>query len=256
MQQILTKLAQQHAAHLLQEISADTSLSWLADRLAKNGILVIAGELPESDYENRVAEWVGAYGDLYRNLTRALFPSFTALDAVYADHQKPPIVVLKGECGPVIQALGRYVAPYVALREQDELVSEAELRGVMTFILDDLEATDLANEMYTMLWQDGAQIIQRLLQMPVSHYAVTSFSRPLFQKLQQEEAQAKSLPGQSETTQEDPNPPELLPDHPQQSAEIDPATLFKSKIPIFFSGKSSRRGRRPPVPLPPDLDQD
>jgi hypothetical protein len=196
MERILIKLAQRHAPYLLTNLSADIDarLRVLADGLAKNGVLVIAGAVPDENYHGRVSEWVGGYGDLYQLLVQGLFPSLARFDPVYADNNRPPIVVMEGQPAALIAVLGGYVAPFLALRQHDRMLSQAELRGVMQFILDELEAADLPRQKYTYLWQEGVKILLRLFKMDVEHYAVTSFARPLFEQIQQEQIQAEHTP--------------------------------------------------------------
>lgn len=255
MERILKKLAQRHAPYLLNNVPADMDerLRLLADGLAKNGVLVIVAEVPSDNFEQRVSEWVGAYGDMYFLLVQALFPSLAHLDPVYADDNRPPIVVVEGQPAALMAVLGGYVAPYLALRQRDKLVSEAELRGVMQFILDELEASDLPQGIYTQLWREGVKVLHRLLRMQVTHYAVTSFARPLFQQIQQEQLQVQHSPQPNKPEQHrtPPPPPEMLPEEPPVE-ETDSAELFQSNIPMFLSTrKKGETGRLPPVPLPP-----
>jgi hypothetical protein len=161
---------------------------------------------------------------------------------------------MEGQPAALIAVLGGYVAPFLALRQHDRMLSQAELRGVMQFILDELEAADLPRQKYTYLWQEGVKILLRLFKMDVEHYAVTSFARPLFEQIQQEQIQAEHTPPQTQAPaqhRKPPPPPELLPEEPPPVDETDSAELFQNNIPLFSSARKNGEQRRPPVPLPP-----
>lgn len=246
---ILTKLAQRYAIFLLsqQPQNIEKRLTFLADGLAKNGVLVIGSDFISGDSGTRVNQMVEQYAHLYNLLTHNLFPSFTQLEAKYADNQQPPMILLIGESSAVITVLGSYVVPYVAIKQRDKLVSDMELRGVMAFILDALEAGDLPKPHYDSLWQQGMGYLRNLVQLPVRQVALTSFARPLFQEIQQQ-------------TGKPPLPPEM----PAPKAD-DPLTatqqLFTVNIPTNPAADLARRrksqtndnGRKPPVRVPPFL---
>src|SRR5687768_15246586 len=115
MERILKKLAQRYRPYLLNNLPADmdTRLRVLADGLAKEGVLVIVGEIPVRDYEVGVSKWVGAYGDLFMLMAKGIFPSLANLEAVFADNHQPPIVVIDGQPAAVMEQLARYVAPFL-----------------------------------------------------------------------------------------------------------------------------------------------
>ena len=265
MERILKKLAQGHRPYLLNNLPADMDarLRLLADGLAKEGVLVIVGEIPVRDHDTGVSKWVGAYGDLFMLMAKGIFPSLARLEAVFADSHQPPIVVIDGQPAAVIEALARYVAPFLAMRQNDKRVTDAELRGLMQFMLDELEAKDVADAVYTHMWQEGIMILRYLLNLEMTHYAVTSAARPLMLQFQREQAQAIHMP-QLPNAQPDqhltpPPPPEMLPEEPPPVEETDSAELFKSNIPLFPSIRrtnSELKRRTLPVRLPPELRDD
>jgi hypothetical protein len=260
MERILKKLAQRHRPYLLNNLPADmdTRLRLLADGLAKEGVLVIVGEIPMRDYEARVSQWVGAYADLCMLMANGIFPSLAKLDAVFADNNQPPIVVIDGQPAAVMEQLGRYVAPFLAMRQQDKGVTDAELRGLMQFMLDELEAKDVPDEVYTYMWQEGIKILRYLLNLDMTHYAVTSAARPLMLQFQHAQAQVVHIPQppvQRDQHLKPPPPPELLPEEPLPVEETDSADLFQANIPLFPSIRRSNDEKRRtlPVMLPPEL---
>lgn len=265
MERILKKLAQRHRPYLLHNLPADIDerLRLLADGLAKEGVLVIVGDVPPDNYEAQVSHWIGAYGDLCLLMAKGIFPSLAKLEAVYADNNRPPIVVIDGQPAAVMEQLGRYVAPFLAMRQKDNRVTDAELRGLMQFMLDELEAQDLASAIYNHMWQEGIKILRYLLHLDVTHYAVTSTARPLMLQFQREQAQMLHIP-QMPTKQPDahikaPPPPEMLPEEPLPIEETDSAELFQANIPLFPSNRRSGddiKRRTLPVRLPPELRDD
>jgi hypothetical protein len=265
MERILRKLAQRYRPYLLNQLPADIDdrLRWLADGLAKEGVLVIVGDLPNDNYDERVGKWIGAYGDLCLLMAKGIFPSLANLEAVYADNNRPPIVVVDGRPAAVMEQLGRYVAPFLAMRHDDNRVTDAELRGVMQFMLDELEADDLDNAIYTHMWQEGIKILRYLLNMDMTHYAVTSAARHLILQFQREQLQVLHIPQTPIAKPEEhltpPPPPEMLPEEPPPIEETDSAELFTSNIPLFPSIRRINddvKRRTLPVRLPPELRDD
>lgn len=236
---VLGTLAQRHAPALLnQPMQGDARWRAIANGLARQGVLVLMAEVGAANHPNQdplVNQWIALYGELYYAFAQALFPSFTGVDAVYADNQLPPMVVITGECVPVIRVLAGYAAPYIA-RRQGTMPSDAELRGVLVYMLDELEASDLPRVRYENLVQTSMDLLRRLCQQPMRQITLTDFSRPVFGE---EPAQ--------------PQPPATIPDQPKQSDDEKP--LFSTDIPVFFERKPrSKTGRKPPLPDLPDRD--
>lgn len=183
---ILTQLASTHAPHLLATGMLDgvDRVRHLATGLAKNGVLVLIGDLSRIDpaqHNHYIHQWVSEYANLYGALTRTLFPSYTRFTPVYADDQTPPIVVLFGHSTPVMEKLSFYVAPYVALRHDDRLFSKPEVRGIMHYMLDELELQDITQMQYGELIRDGMRSISGLLHLPFRQIALTVFEQSLFE---------------------------------------------------------------------------
>ena len=245
-ERVLTKLAHQHAFHLLHTLPEDnTRLQVLADGLARHGVLVVTADMPDQNTDAIVNKWVSMYGSLYTLIIGRLFPSFRDLRATYADNQHPPVVVIQGEVKAVMEALGGYIVPFVALKQHDKLISEAELRGVMAIILDALDGQSINRDIYDQMVRDGIIILHDMLQLPIKHVALTSFARPLFQQLKQQGQQPSPKP---------PNIPEPPPDDPL----TETGKMFRVQIPLNpLIGRHKRDrngengGRKPPVRLPP-----
>ena len=158
-----------------------------------------------------------------------------------------------------MEQLGRYVAPFLAMRQDDKGVTEAELRGLMQFMLDELEAKGVPDEVYTYMWQEGIKILRYLLNLDMTHYAVTSAARPLMLQFQREQAQAIQVPQppvRPDQHLKPPPPPEMLPEEPPPVEETDSADLFQSKVPLFPNTRrqgTEEKRRTLPVRLPPEL---
>lgn len=236
---VLGNLAQQHAPALLnQPLQGDARWRAMANGLARQGVLVLMAEVGAASHPNQdplVNQWIALYGELYYAFAQALFPSFVGVDAVYADNQLPPMVVITGECVPVIRVLAGYAVPYVA-RRQGTMPTDAEIRGVLVYMLDELEASDLPRVTYENLVQKGMDVLRRLCQQPLRQITLTDFSRPVFGE---------------EPTQ--PQPPTTIPDQPKKPG--DTGRLFSTDIPVFFDRKPRQKTqRKPPLPDLPDRE--
>jgi hypothetical protein len=262
---ILTTMAQQYAFPILHNAPMDESrFAYLANGLASYGLLVIVSDVPENSYELLVRTWVESYYKLYDLLTTNIFPSFTRVNLGMADGLRPPVVVFQGESTAVIQMLAGYVVPYVAMRQQSRSVSDAEIRGLMTYILDDLQADDIGTEKYNTIMREGARIISQLITMPMQQFALTSMRKPLFQQVH---VQPQPLPLQQKPQ---PVPPPSVPEAKKAEAKADENTTkpktatqeakaaagASQAMPIWFNGRRGNIGRLPPVPLLPVNEDD
>lgn len=229
------------------------TLSELAGALAANNVLVLIGDLaPELTHQSAVhfKDWADGYVLLYSNLCEVLFPSFTQVNAYYADQEWPPVVVVYGAATPVIVALGEYVAPYVVARQR-QTPSEVEMRGLMDTVLDELEAGDLPRDQYRQLRDEGVALLKQLLATQVYQFPLTP--------------SAISISG-GETPP--PTPPPALPVEPPsvmlppptlpEDVPSEPVAKFQTgEVPIFFEVERRSTKRRPPVPdLPESLGDD
>ena len=225
-------------------------LSELAGALAANNVLVLIGDLaPELSHQAAVhfKDWADGYVELYIQLCETLFPSFTQVNAYYADQEWPPVVVVYGAATPVIVALGEYVAPYVVARQRQN-PSDVEMRGLMDTLLDELEADDLPRDEYRRLRDEGVALLKQLLSTQVHQFPLT----PSAISISGGEKIAMSPPPPTlppEPASPVARPPDSLPeDVPSESV----AKFQTGEVPIFFD--LDRRGtkRRPPVPDLPE----
>lgn len=171
-ERILTATCAQVAPHLLGEQKGrePQQLARMATELAKRGALILVGDAPKTtaeDLHQCVQPWVGGYLDLYGQLTTALFPSFSAYEANYADAEHPPIVLVRGQSLPVVRVLGHLIVPYVAQRQYDPRVTDAEIRGIVETTLDELEAADLPRPKYEALRHHCIALVRQLLNAPI-----------------------------------------------------------------------------------------
>ena len=246
----LTALARRHAPHLLSQLPPEQQIKPLASGLAREGILVLVGQpagQEQSEIMANINAWVGLYGRLYEILAEDLFPRYVRVQAEYTDTLIPPIIVLQGEADHVIRVIAGYIIPYIAVRQGERLISDAELDGVMRRVLEDLEAGDLKPAVYERVKRAGVAVLHDLLRAQVKQIALTDFIKPIFQNLPPTE-----LPRFEPPKPDVPPPPPTLPEAPPK--KMDTQVMFASKIPIFFKkpDKSEDKGpNRPPVP-PPD----
>jgi hypothetical protein len=253
---ILTTLAQQYAFPILQTAPLDESrFTYLANGLAGYGLLVLVSEVPENSYDLLVRAWVDNYHKLYGMLTANIFPSFSGVNLGLADNLRPPVAILQGESTAVIQMLAGYVVPYVAMRQKGRSVSEAEIRGLMTYILDDLQADDIGTEKYNSIMREGTRLISQLITMPMQQYALSSMRKPLFQQVH---IQPQQPPMQQKPQ---PAPPSSLPETGKKAEDAKKSTqevkvaASTTTMPIWFNGRRGNTGRMPPVPLLPVEDE-
>ena len=258
---ILSGMAKQHAYHILPNAPKDARrLGYLADGLATNGFLVMVAVIPENNHEFLLNTWADSYKRLYAVISSHLFPSYTGINMWMADSMLPPVVVIQGQTPAVIQVLAGYVVPYVAMRQKMRTTSDAEIRGLMTYILDELD-DELNRVTYDAIWRQCTQIIRQLLTIPIEHYSLTSMKKPLFQ---QTDAKPKTTPLQKPR----PARPKTLP----ETGRLDPSKLngthadekpsTKKKTGSLSSAwfgdddDSDDKGFFPPVPSlkPPDED--
>ena len=247
---LLQTLAQKHAPSVLQRApSDDTRRRYLAQELAKNGVLVLpltistAHQVRQNDLVNEI---VSLYGSFYRLLTDTLFPSLKSISANYADTTSPPILVIEAHCLPVIECFANYIVPYIAANYQQRSLNVAELQGVLNFVLEDLEGMTVPQETYRDLLKRGADYLTKLVSLPVQQHSLTLFARQHFLQIAPE-------PPEIATTIAPPPPetPRLRADAPPPPPEKPkaPSTPFVSAIPIIFDmrDKDDRPKNLPPV---------
>lgn len=213
-ERILIKLAEQHAPHLVSGgwktlPDATARIQDLAHRLSAYSVLVLVGDfsnIAQTEQSRQLQDWVRGYGQFYNVMASRLFPSLNKIDARYADDNALPlpVVVFVGEATPVIQCMAGYIAPYLAVRQGQRPVSELEIRGLMTTILDELEAEDLPRAVVHQLEDSGVNIIKALLGVQMRHLSLTPFVRPILSNV-------PAMPGLNP-----PQPPLKLPEEGQQ----------------------------------------
>ncbi len=257
---ILTTLSHQYAYHLIQNApNDDTRLKYLADGLANTGFLVILAEIPANNFDVLLKTWLDGYHRLYNVLSGTLFPMFKSVNIGTGDQMRPPVMVIQGESAAVIQVLAGYVVPYIALRQKTQSISDAEIIGLMTYILDELEANELPRRQYDQLLRQCAAIIRQLITLPIQQYSLTALKKPLFQ---QTHLQPRDLPKKMAR----PIPPKILPEtgslnpdvlnrvHPDQREKADQNKT--QPMPIWFNidDDLDKTKPQPPVPWNPDDD--
>jgi hypothetical protein len=294
LEQLLLALAQQYAPSLVQTWDRKGDLAtrlpvWVR-QLANYNILVIMGDFPYSlqtlgqDVNAHIQGWVNGYGQFYHLLARALFPSYAHLSAHYTDDKWPVVIYMQGAATPVIQRMAGYVMPYIAQRQLDATVYEAELVGLMDLILDELEAGNLPRETYKMLRAEGIALLKQMLEAQIRQLPLAEFDRAIFsdsqrivpilseppllpehdsQLMKSEKGVLTPHRADTETlspTQNmiaPPTMPEAIPE-PDKTVPVPnsaAAKPFGTSIPMFFSRNKDEKKRRPPVPpIPGEKD--
>jgi len=261
LERILYKLAYQHAPHLVPpgwSRTGDriTRIQTLARALASYDITVLVAEIPESLLSLKdlhIQDWLRNYAQMYNLLRESLFPSYGGINAQYADDRIPPVIVFKGAATPIITLFSGYITPYLTVR-QDQTISDLEIRGLMDFILAELEAESLPRPQYKHLRETGAVILRQMLNSTVKHVSLTLFDKPVLDSIQP--------PSLRQVTEKHVAPPPTqLPEQKQLQFELEhlpsdeePETpteqMFVQDIPM-----NRPPGRRPPVPpLPSKRD--
>jgi hypothetical protein len=255
----LTALARRHAPHLLSQLPPEQAIKPLATGLAREGILVLVGQpmgQEQSEVMANINSWVGLYGRMYEILVEDLFPRHTRIQAQYMDHLVPPIIAFEGEADHVVRVIAGYVIPYMAVRQGERLISDAELDGLMRHVLADLD-DHLNPQIADRIRRAGVLILHDLLRANVKQIALTDFIKPIFQGLPPTE-----LPKFETIKAEPPAPPPSVPEPPSVPVpptlpeappkKMDTQVMFASKIPIFFKKpeKTGDKDKRPPLPPP------
>jgi hypothetical protein len=228
---LLRLLAQRHLP-MRTEMPEDTAQ--LARDLAIHGVLVLPLHIPETHSAQQqplVSELVSIYGSFYRLLTDALFPSLRALDAYYADAEQPPIVVFEAAALPVTEAFANYVVPFCAARRPGQPISLPELKGIVYFMLEDMEGLDVEPSVQRDLVHRGADYLTRLLELPVQQQALAPFLRKKYVYLAPAppESPTASAPPPPESPRRPPPPPPTPPESPRP-----PTAPLRSAIPILY----------------------
>lgn len=190
LERILYKLAQRHAPHLTpagwsQQADKLGRVQKLARDLARYGVLTMLGNLaaPKA-IEVQVEGWVNLHAQFYSLLARTLFPTFSNIQAQYADKLTPPVVVLIGDASPVLNVMAGVVLPYLAMRQPHVgEVTDAELHKLMDLVLKDLEAGDLLPAIYDDLQHQCVDLIRQLLKGTVTHVMLTLFDKPVLEHI-------------------------------------------------------------------------
>jgi hypothetical protein len=194
LKRILTKLAQQHAPHLIAGgwQPTDANLRKLARDLADYKVLLIAASIPPrylSDSSGQVHQWVDAHAQFYFHLTGTLFPSRIRLDAHYADRDdRRPLVVLNGDASAVLAVMAGYIIPYVSGSRYRIAPPEQEIDDLMEIVLDELECSDLSPPAYAELRRGAVERLRTWMKSPLYQHALTDFDRPLFSVPQRPDA--------------------------------------------------------------------
>lgn len=251
-ERVMVSLAEQHAPSLLQlwdkRGSFDERLPRLARGLASYNILILMADQPYSlqsinqNVGTLIQDWANLYLAFYKRLCRDLFPSFSQVTVHATDDRWPVIIYLKGTATPVIQRMAGFVTPYIVQRQFSPTVSEVELLGLMDLILDELEAGNLAREVYKQLRGDCIEIIKQILATPVHQLAVTDFDRALFSDSQRLVPIAAVPP----PTLPESAPSSLPPLHPPPIRQADTQQLMPTDM-IATNSSESPSPIKPPV---------
>jgi len=187
-ERILYKLAQRHAPHLTpagwsQGGDKLARVQKLARDLARYSVLVMVGNLAQPKaIDVQVGQWVNLHAQFYGLLARSLFPTFSNIQAQYADNLTPPVVVLIGDASPVLNTMSGIVLPYLAMRQpKADEVSDGELLALMDILLKDLEAGDLPSAVYADIQHQCAGLLRHLLKGGVTHVMLTLFDKPVLE---------------------------------------------------------------------------
>ena len=289
---VLVALTEQYAQPLLsmwdRRGSFDERLPRLARGLASYNILVLMADQPYSLQNIQqnigmvIQDWANNYVELYRRLCRDLFPSFSQVSLHATDDRWPIIVYLRGTATPVIQRMAGFVAPYIVQKQFSPTLSEVELMGLMDLILDELEAGNLAREVYKQLRNDSVEILKKMLATPVHQLSVTEFDRSIFSDSQRivpvridppmtipETAPGvlppmMSTPSIRQSDTEQLMPTDIMPalpkldeptSQPREQAQDNVPFSFTNTLSALRRDKDTGKKPRPPIPPLPKADK-
>jgi hypothetical protein len=187
LERIILSLVKQYAPQLLGSTSSlgskrEERLERLCRRLANEGVLVLACEvmgMAGNPALIQTQNWVSSVARMHSVLARRLFPTYARLDIQYVDNEMPAVVVATGDSNILMQKMAGFVLPYLAARHM-QVASEAELRGLIDILFDELEAGDLPRTDQQTLRAECVLLLQRLLSSPVRLLALRTFDRPIF----------------------------------------------------------------------------
>jgi hypothetical protein len=235
LERIILSLVKQYAPQLLggtESLGAtrEERLERLCRRLANHGVLLLAVEVVGMTGNPALVQtqnWISGVARLYSILVRRLFPSYARLDTQYIDSETPAVILITGDSNILMQTIAGFVLPYLAFRE-GQSISEAELRGLVDIVLEQLEANDLPRLEFQTLRAECVTMLQRLLSAPVHILALRTFDRPIF--FNGQEAPARVTDTQSITP---PLPKELPPTLKTTSTQTAPAVEVKRAAGTF-----------------------
>lgn len=248
LESVLKNLVQQHTAQLVMPSqNFNDRVEQVAHRLAREGILILVGDLQRVHREHRndhAQAWVNAYAELYYLFSQGLYGTATEPSAYFVDQQYPMIIVFKADMLPLVRIMAGLFMPYIALRQSDGRATRAELRGVMEMALDELEGNDLPTDQYNALRARGIEILDTLLKSPIRQVALTEFDQPFLIQT-----------GVFETPVKDAPRPDSLPELPSQRP--DKQTQSKRPLPpnVLQMPAPKKSAFAPPVPKPRLLDR-
>ncbi len=283
LEHVLTVLTQQHnlyPANLPTDIEQRSRQ--LAKLLAREGILVLAGDVPAAymaDRDHWLIQWVQIQVQFYKLLAETFFPSFAGFKPpVYADRELPALVVFDTDNAAVTDGMAKILIPYVALRHGQNLILDVELRGMMQMVLQEIDpAKSRDHDNLTIL---GTPLLKQWLANPIEQIPLIEPEQPLYEELQTQQRQPMAAPPlpsvappmpipimpnkpMSPTSQANPVPsippepaaatvpPNTLPELDKlisQPAKTETQEMFASKVPIFYGKKT---GGFAPFPPPP-----
>jgi hypothetical protein len=199
----------------------------LAYQLAAHDTLVLMGYVPATlvaQQQSLVNDWQETHAALFSLLTKTLFPSLNTVTVRQAVDGPYVMLRLTSSAFDVLCALAGFIVPYVASRQTAAVKpAPAEMDVLLTEMLYDLEASDLAADRRRALMQEGRALLTRLIDSKVRQIALTDFKRVVVPEL----------------TASRPTPPAFDPPRPKPK----PTTLPKT-------------GPLPPAPDLIDSDED
>ncbi len=231
------------------------TLPELAQALAEHGVLVTVVHPPEGQSALVTPVWVDAIEAFYACLAGALFPSYTAINAFYADQSEPPVLLVHGTATPVVLALAGYVLPWLAARHGLN-PPESEQAALCDAVLDWLEAADLSRADFLRLRAEATALLRPLLDSPARPRSLTP-AAPGAPILARTRSAPASLP-EAKPAGSTP-PPATLPESAPAHARSAPASLPEAApagprppLPVVFQPPARPARRRPPVPNLPE----
>jgi|GEM_PF-1486008 hypothetical protein len=136
----------------------------LAKQLAKNGSLVLFGDLPPAllnQAELHLNDWATQWLRLHAVFADSLFQSYRSVASYLLERDLPRTLLLVGQARPVTAALASVVAPFIA--QAAPKTPDSQLETVICAALNAMAADNIARPLLDRLQLQGGVLLRALI---------------------------------------------------------------------------------------------